>query len=138
MIRLIVMNALCDLPPEKRNVFLERVVAVLERRRRFDDNDVGAAAQAALGLIQLAAIVKGEKKARHWGRAERGDNSRNTMTNSTGPRPPQTNAPAAAAGPGASLAFDSAGVASCHFVDQFPACPGAVTLRTCGKRLCGT
>ena len=38
----IVMNAARDLPPEKRNVFLERVIAVLQRRGRFNDADVGS------------------------------------------------------------------------------------------------
>jgi hypothetical protein len=47
------MSSARDLPSEKRNVFLERLVAALERRGRFNDSDVGSAAQAALqDLIQ--------------------------------------------------------------------------------------
>lgn len=53
----IITNAARELPPEKRSVYLERIVAVLQRRgRMFDDADVGAIAQAALtGLVQPAA-----------------------------------------------------------------------------------
>jgi hypothetical protein len=53
----IVMNVSRDLPPEKRNTFLERVVAQLQRRgRMFNDADVGAIAQQALhGLVQPMA-----------------------------------------------------------------------------------
>jgi hypothetical protein len=52
----IVTNTARKLPPEKRSVYLERVVAVLQRRGRFNDADVGTIAQAALhGLVQPVA-----------------------------------------------------------------------------------
>lgn len=55
----IVMAASRDLPLEKRNVFLERVIAVLQRRGRFNDADVGSAAQPpASSVLQPAALFR--------------------------------------------------------------------------------
>ncbi len=52
----IVMASAATLPQEKRDVFLQRVSAVLERIGRFDDADVADAAQAALqGLVHHSA-----------------------------------------------------------------------------------
>ena len=52
----IVTRAAANLSPEKRGVFLERIAGELERRGRFTDADVAAAAQRALsGLVQEVA-----------------------------------------------------------------------------------
>ena len=53
----IVMDAAADLPPEKRSVFLERLVARLQQRgSRFTHCDlVDAIARAPRGLIHDAA-----------------------------------------------------------------------------------
>jgi hypothetical protein len=46
------------LPVEKRDVFLQRVGAILlQRRQHFDDGDVADAVELALcGLVQRAAV----------------------------------------------------------------------------------
>ena len=50
----IVMHAARGLPIDKRDVFLQRIAAALQRPRHFDDGDVAAATQQALhGLVQL-------------------------------------------------------------------------------------
>jgi hypothetical protein len=52
----IVMTAAAFLAVEKRDTFLQRVAAELERVRRPGDRDVEAAAQVALkGLLQAPA-----------------------------------------------------------------------------------
>jgi hypothetical protein len=49
----IVMAAATGLPPEKRQIFMERIAAQLSRIRRPGDADVERAARAALrGLMQ--------------------------------------------------------------------------------------
>jgi hypothetical protein len=52
----VVMAAARTLEPDRRDVFMQRVGAMLRLRGRFTDDDVGAVAQAALtGLVQPAA-----------------------------------------------------------------------------------
>jgi hypothetical protein len=43
----VVMAAATDLTPEKRDVLLQRIAAHLERRGRFNDDDVAAAVKQA-------------------------------------------------------------------------------------------
>jgi hypothetical protein len=51
-----VWDAAARVPVEKRGVFLERVVARLQRQRGFTNADLDGAVRAALaGLIQSAA-----------------------------------------------------------------------------------
>jgi hypothetical protein len=53
-----VMDAATALAPERRDIFLERVGAMLRMRRRFTDGDVRQVCELALaGLIQTADSV---------------------------------------------------------------------------------
>ena len=50
-----VMDAAIALAPERRDIFLQRVGAMLRMRRRFTDDDVADVARLTLcGLIQTA------------------------------------------------------------------------------------
>jgi hypothetical protein len=52
-----VMDAALALAPERRDIFLQRVGAMLRMRRRFTDADVQDVARLALcGLIQTADV----------------------------------------------------------------------------------
>ena len=53
-----VMDAALALAPERRDIFLQRVGAMLRMRRRFTDADVQDVARLALcGLIQTADVA---------------------------------------------------------------------------------
>jgi len=52
----IVMTAATGIDPARRDVFLQRVAAMLRMRGRFTDNDVAEVAKLALaGLVQRRA-----------------------------------------------------------------------------------
>jgi hypothetical protein len=56
----IVRAAAASVPPEKRDVFLQRIAALLVMRggRRFNDHDVAQAAQLAIaGLVQTPSAA---------------------------------------------------------------------------------
>jgi len=53
-----VMTAATPLPPEKRDIFLQRTAAQLQRIRRPTDDDLKQALHAALkGLMQMPAAI---------------------------------------------------------------------------------
>ena len=52
----VVMGAAKTIAPERRDIFLQRIGAMLRLRGRFTDSDIGEVVQLALcGLVQQAA-----------------------------------------------------------------------------------